>query len=405
MFKKLTKLLLASVMSISLCACASGNKLNANRGTNYKYDFVNYLNVKLAGSNGHGFLIIEPRDLDVSEFNSEEEFINVKKAITELKLSYDPDNLTADTYLQVTPASELSNGDIVTLSVSDNYEGTSAKDLSINIEPYEFEIEGLDEPKDLDIFDSTSLALLALDDGTNTIYPVKIEEGLLSDEMLEKIEYTAETEDTKPVTGKTIINVSAAITPLTDEDGNPLTTSLATWFGEQGYVIKTEGEKVLREIATPVTFTSKNKEVAAKRLYSALKEDDAYLLSIANIQQVMATDSSYDPYVYTVTYYAVPNETYSSNENNSAAICKRASVRMAYSKTAGVSVLDIVSSGSGTNGEYCLAAYNSMSVKAQYTNDTSTVNMDNTEELTVDGANDTTATFTPETTTETETNE
>lgn len=180
---------------------------------------------------------------------------------------------------------------------------------------------------------------------------------------------------------------------------------LATWFGEQGYVIKTEGEKVLREIATPVTFTSKNKEVAAKRLYSALKEDDAYLLSIANIQQVMATDSSYDPYVYTVTYYAVPNETYSSNENNSAAICKRASVRMAYSKTAGVSVLDIVSSGSGTNGEYCLAAYNSMSVKAQYTNDTSTVNMDNTEELTVDGANDTTATFTPETTTETETNE
>lgn len=383
MTNKITKTLLSLCMCFGLVGCSFNKEpeLNADRGTDYKYDFAQFLDAELDGSNGHGFLIIKPKELEVSDFESEEEYITIKKAIDGLKLTYDPDEPNADTYLEVSPSTDLSNGDIVTLSIGSGYSG-NATELSINTEPYQFEIKDLSDPKELDIFDTSSLALLALNDGTNSIYPVKIEDGVLTDEMLDQINYTATTEDSKPQVGKTIINVTASIVPLVDEDNNPLSTSLSTWFGKQGYVIQTEGEKVLREFATTITFTEKNKETAAKKLYTALKEDDPALLSVANIQQVNATNSSYNPYVYTVTYYSVPTDSYSSSDKNSAATCKRASVRMGYSKSAGVSVLELISSGQGTNAEYCSSAYTDMSVKAQYIQTSNTVDMTETTELT-----------------------
>lgn len=372
MLKKILKPILAAFMSISLLACSSKEpELNAERGTNYKYDFMQFLDAQLYGPDGHGFLVIQPKEIQVSDFESEDEYISVKKAVDGLKLYYDPDQPNQNSYITLSAGEELSNGDVITIGISSEYDNSAASEVGINLESYEFEIHDLKEAKSLDIFDSTSLALLALDDGTNNIYPVKIYGGELSDEILDQISYKATSQDSKPKAGQTIVDVSADIIPLVDEDNNPLSTSLASWLYMQGYVAQTSAEKVVREIATPITFTENNKKIAKELLYTTLKNDDDLFLSLANIQQVNASENSYNPYVYTVTYYA--SSTDSNAKETTATACKKATVQMAYSEAAGVSVLELKQSGSRTNTEYCTSAYDEMTVQAQYANTVDTI--------------------------------
>lgn len=370
MLKKLTKAVLCMAVLCSLTGCF-GKKdkkstLNADRGTDYTCDFVQYLDAEIYGSEGHGFLEIKPKDIQVSDFKSEKEFIAVKKTLASLKPYYDPDAPNKDSNLLVSKGTDLSNGDVVTIGISEDFDGNT-NGLKMNLEPYEFKISGLEKAKSLDLFDSTSVSFLALDDGTNTIYPVKIYDGKIPNDILSQITYSAATEDEIPVAGKSLISVSAKIDPLIDENGNPEPTTLATWLGKKGYLAKTEDEKVLREIASPISFTAENQAKASSILYRALKKADDSIISVATIQQLFASEGSYDPYAYTVTYYA-RNDSESSSE--SPTVVKRASVKMAYGENAGIAVLNVESSGYTTDDTYGSQAFSGMELKAIYTGTT-----------------------------------
>lgn len=377
--KELMKKLLCLSTLCTIWGCASSNQqsvsLNENRGTNYDYDFVQFLDAELYGSEGDGFLEISPKDIQVSDFSSEKEYIAIKKTLDSLKLYYDPDEPNKESNLLVSKGTGLSNGDVITLSISDDFDGNT-NDLNMNLESYEFKVEGLEEAKTLDLFDSTSVSFLALNDGTNTIYPVKISGGNIADDILSQINYYASTEDEQPVEGKTLIDVSAEIVPIIDDNGNPKATTLKTWLGMKGYKVETEGEKVLREIANPVTFTTENQSKASSLLYKAIKKEDSNIISVATIQQLFASEGSYDPYEYTVTYYA---RTDKDDDSESPTVVKRASVKMAYGQNTGIAILELESSGYTTDESYATQAFNGMELKAVYTG--TTLQQDETTEL------------------------
>lgn len=380
MLQKFLKTVLCLTTFCTLFGCASSKQestiqLNENRGTDYDYDFVQFLDAKLYGSEGEGFLEISPKDIQVSDFKSEKEFIAIKKTLDSLKLYYDPDEPNKESNLLVSKGTGLSNGDVVTLSIGEDFDNNT-NGLSMNLESYEFKIEGLEEAKNLDLFDSTSVSFLALNDGTNVIYPVKISGGNIPDDVLSQINYYASTEDEQPKEGKTLIKVSAEIEPIIDENGNPKATTLKTWLGMKGYSVETEGEKVLREIANPVSFTSDNQAKASSLLYKAIKKEDANIISVATIQQLYASEGSYDPYEYTVTYYA---RTEKDDDSESPTVVKRASVKMAYGQNTGIAILEIESSGYTTDDSYASQAFNGMELKAVYTG--TTLQQEDTTEL------------------------
>lgn len=370
MLKKIYGLLLCTVLTVCTVGCSSGAQLNKDRAKNYTYDFVQFLSAKVYGPNGYGFLEVKPKELKVSDFKSEKEYIAVKKAVNSLQLYFDQDNLSQATNLVIDKPNQLSNGDIVTLGISDDFDSTTISNLNINLEPFQFQVRNLKEPVTLDLFDPSSVAFLALDEDDNdTIYPVKIYDGAVPDNILDQITYEATTDDDDLIEGETILSVDAEIVPLLDNDGNGLPTTLGTWLGKKGYLTKTVDEKVLRDIAQPVTFNGDVIKEIAPKLLKTLRADDDSTISVATVQQLNVAQSAYDPYDYVVTYYAHPDPSKVTSED-SPTVCKKASVKMAYSKPTGASVLELRTSGSVTNEEYCRAAYSGMDMKVSYNNGT-----------------------------------
>lgn len=367
--KKTILALILAVSTISSTGCAmvqdflgGGEKLNKERGDGYKYDFVQFLSVKLYGSNGNGFLEVTPKEIKVSDFESEQEYIAVKKVLSELNLVLDPTNSKSSKFFTATPSKGLSNGDIVTFGFNESYTG-NAGGLSFNLEPYEFQIQGLPDPVQLDLFSPDTVTFVGLDDGTTNLYPIKKYGNEVSDEILDNLEYLVTTDESSLQAEKTIINCSVDVLPQKDENGRPTNESLEVYLGKKGYVVASEkAEKVLMEIAKPLTFSTEKTSKINRVLFKTFKAIDETLINIGTVQQLSVTQSGYSPYDYIVTYYADAPEDSESTDP----IVKRAAVKMAESDTAGIAVLSVTSNPSRTDSSYGYSAYNGMTLMAVY---------------------------------------
>lgn len=364
--------ILCGFMILGLVGCApvGGTKLNAKRGKKYDYDFVQFLDAKVYGANGYGFLDIKPKDLSVSDFKSEKEYITIKKLVNAMKLYIDPNNKDRDSYLTASQTSGLKNGDIVTLSISSDFELPEGAP-SINLEPYEFEVQQLKDPIDLDLFDSSSVDFVGIE-GTTTIYPVKIHDGAVPNDILDHIVYTATTDDKTLETGKTILSVSAELDQdsLKEEDPDNTDTSdqqaeqtLATYLGKQNYVSEVTGEKVLVDMAKEAEFNSSTNKTIRNILLKAIRNVDNNIMDVATIQQSLTNSSSDEnKFNYLVTYYAYPSDT-ADLQNGS--VCMATNVTIANTK-AGISVLGEPSNPSRTSNDACLGLLNGYVLKANY---------------------------------------
>lgn len=380
--RTLSIILLIIICFCMVCGLAGCSKpepgLNDDRSTNHKYDFVAYLDANIYGANGYGFLDIKPKDLSVSDFKSEAEYIAVKTAIDNLSLYINPDKPDQTSNLVANKENGLKNGDIITLSIKSNFD-SSKLNIDMNLEPYKFQVKNLPKPKKLDIFDNSSVDFVGLKDGTGDIYAIKIKDGAVPNNLLDKIDYSATANGNDQLqAGKTIISVTGTLhnsNNSSDEDEveNDSTAqdftniSLATYLGMQGYVSETTGEKVVREIATPINFTTQTAQSLQTQLKQVLQTDDKHFISLGNIQQRndLDDDAKYD---YVVTYYSDDVNTNDNEEETTGYACMAANVKMADTKYAGASVLALSSSGSKATLESCSTGFDNYDVKYTFGN-------------------------------------
>ena len=294
-------------------ACSKDESLNADRGTDYAYDFTQLVDVTLYGSEGNGFVEIKPKDLSVEDFPSESDYISVRRAMDSLGLYVGPDTSIA-TYLTVEPNEGLSNGDIITISVRSGWQNP-VPNLSLNTEPYQVEIVGLQEPNVLNLFDESSVEFYGLS-GTTSVYAYKKNGGIVPATILEPLNYQITTTDSTLETGRTILEIQAEL----DEDflmegDDPAFTS-DRYFGRMGVSAELTGEKVLTTVVSPIETNTIDRADFGSAIIDWLNRQEIVIgnndtpftvEAISNIQQNNGTSGSFDPYTYTVIFYGNVN--------------------------------------------------------------------------------------------------
>lgn len=294
--------------SLCLTACSSDEEdgtLNSGRGTDYQYDFLQLIDIKLYGSEGAGFIEVSPKDLSVDDFDSESEYIAVMRAVESLGLYVGPDS-TKTTYLTVSPNGGLSNGDVVTLSI-EGFDGTISG-ITLNLESYSFVVSGLGTATVVDLFDSSIVTFFGLEGTTEVYYQIN-DGSSLSSEILDNLVYTVSTTATSLEEGKTILDVTATLdeTFLTTGDDPAYTTYV--YFGRRGMLASQTSEKVLMTVISPIDFDEVDSEALMESLISYLNSQtitlsgqEVIFKSLGTLQQYYESSNSYNPYTYTITF-------------------------------------------------------------------------------------------------------
>ena len=103
--KKIITILLISLSLIGLVGCNKEPEgLNPDRSTNHKYDFINYLKLDTVGPNGAAIIEVKIGDSNVTDFETESDYIAVRKIMEKIV-----DSIVFD------KSENLTNGDIITV--------------------------------------------------------------------------------------------------------------------------------------------------------------------------------------------------------------------------------------------------------------------------------------------------
>ena len=314
--RKIAALASAVMLALGTAGCKGGENapvLNANRGTDYEYDFINYINVSLFGNDGEGFIEVEPKDIKASDFESEDDYIALKKLFDEIDLTYKPASGDSEEVVSenftVSPVSGLSNGDIITFTISS--EIVNETGVSVNLEPYQYQISELGTQTELDLFDDSNVVFYGLE-GSQDVYPAILESGKIPEELRENIVYDISTDGAGELeVDKTILTISASLSQEFLSESDVEYRNLAEYLMKHGYQGVTEKEKVLQTIAPPTDFNSiSNKKNLASSLNKALQaevSDSEKITSLVNIQQPNGAigdpeEATTDRYTYYVLF-------------------------------------------------------------------------------------------------------
>ena len=314
--RKIAALASAVMLALGTAGCKGGENapvLNANRGTDYEYDFINYINVSLFGNDGEGFIEVEPKDIKASDFESEDDYIALKKLFDEIDLTYKPASGDSEEVVSenftVSPVSGLSNGDIITFTISS--EIVNETGVSVNLEPYQYQISELGTQTELDLFDDSNVVFYGLE-GSQDVYPAILESGKIPEELRENIVYDISTDGAGELeVDKTILTISASLSQEFLSESDVEYRNLAEYLMKHGYQGVTEKEKVLQTIASPTDFNSiSNKKNLASSLNKALQaevSDSEKITSLVNIQQPNGAigdpeEATTDRYTYYVLF-------------------------------------------------------------------------------------------------------
>lgn len=280
------------LLMILTAGCQSRGKTpNAGRGSNYKYDFIDYVDITVYGQNGRGYIEIKPKTITVNDFDSESDYIKVKHDLEEYNF-YFIQGMRSPSGFSISKTTQLSNGDIVTITPKD-------KEIrsNMNVEAYDYVVEGLGDAEIIDLFSSELITIYALKDGT---YGVYLKNNLqYSEELRDHLVYTLSTKD-EPVPGQAVVNLKV---DLDDEFLKAQNcASITIYLAKHNQRASTETEKVLNVLIEPIDMSVANSAAIESLLYKELYKNDEYLAKICNIQQLERQRSS-EPYTYTVVYY------------------------------------------------------------------------------------------------------
>lgn len=295
----LLKISLAVFAGISLAGCRRKRVVddadrtpNENRGTNYDFDFADYIDISTYGADGEGKIEISRKDLDASDFKSDADYIAVMHDLDLMNLYYTEGSSDG---LSVSPSSNLSNGQIVTISVD-----VSKSDLQsdINIEPYEYRITGLGEGTTVDLFSPDLVTFYATTD--NSLFYHITNNNVVTQELADNLVYTVSSSDSKMEANKTIIHCTVSMnTDFLSANGY---VSMSQYLSKHNQTAtETETDLVLAEIINPIDFNSVDVAALRDALYAALGESDNMLSKICSIQQSTQYASS-SPYSYSIMY-------------------------------------------------------------------------------------------------------
>ena len=299
--KKIMIRLLAGVMCLSLCGCIRRKPHipNEKRGNEYTYDFIDYVDIHVFGQDGDGYLEVKPKDISVRDFMSEGEYIGMKKDLDRLALYLIQGKDYYTSNLSASKSTGLSNGDIVTLSI--RFKEPLLMD--INIEPYEYTVEGLGELKSIDLFGKKNVTFFATKDGMCYAHVLGKD---MPEDLAENILYRISSDGTLE-TGKTILSVEADMDEgfLEEKEYHALKIYLA----KNRLKGDTETEKVLNTIVDPINFSGLASAAVESALYDRLyQEEGSYLGKVCSLQK-LPRQISEEPYGYTAVYYNMENGT------------------------------------------------------------------------------------------------
>lgn len=332
--RKAVILMASALMTVGTVGCSKKTEtpaLNANRGTDYTYDFINYMDVSFLGNDGSGSVEVTPKDISVKDFESEDDYIAVKKLLEEIDLTYKPatgdsEEVTSE-YFSVTPAENLSNGDIVTFAIDPDFKNES--NVSINLEPYQYQITDLGNQAQLDLFGESNVIFYGLE-GTNEVYAAIKEDSDFPEELKDNIQYKITPDSQKLEVDKTILSIDASLNDEFLKQDDADYRNLSEYLLKKGYQSETSKDKVLTTIVGPTNFNKvANKKNMAAAITKAIQEnlensDPVY--SLVNIQRSTTAEedpeqTSVDRYTYYVIFWV-------RNADTGESKLKAAQVRM-----------------------------------------------------------------------------
>ena len=307
MRKKLLTLTLIICSLLSLVGCNA----NQGRGDKYTYDFKDFIDINIFGAEGQAYIQITPKEISVSDFSSEEEYIKVKKVIDALNLYYIPGSNTS-AGLSVSKGNGIKSGDMIIISLNSNFlnneKATLAESIDLNIEEYDYIVEKLPELKTLDLFSSEVVNFYGL--STDEIaYIINKDNNNLSDELKQNLMYKITPSSTPLKEKQTILTVQVGLDENLIKSGNYY--NLNIYFAKQNLSVEYSTEKVLNKIIMPIDFnniSASTLDNIRKTLYKYIKENlDYNTESISNIQQFKSQEEN-EPYNYYVIYSTLDSE-------------------------------------------------------------------------------------------------
>ena len=224
---------------------------NENRGTDYEYDYINYVDVNVIGPNGYAIVELSLKDFKASDFKDEESYIAVRKLMTAL-----------EPMLRVDKSENLSNDDIILIGISTEYTG-GVGDLSFNLEPYQIQIKDLKDPEPIDLFDNGSIGFYNLK-GTKEFYSYVKPDSTLPVEMQENLEYSISCNEKEIVADQSILKIKVAMNQSFINEGNYKSTE--RYVKLQGYTAEYEAEKVLKHVVESIDFEEADTNKIVERL-------------------------------------------------------------------------------------------------------------------------------------------
>ena len=313
--KSLLSRCLCGLMLLTVTGCSGDKDPNADRCTDKQYDFVDYMDIEVFGGDGNGYLQITPKNINVNDFDSEQEYIAVKKLLDEMDLTSIPDG-HASRYLKISQSSELSSGDEVVIKIRDAKEENLSVDMCIH--PYTYVVPTLEESENIDLFDSNIVTFYGLSGTSELGYIINNNSGL-NEEITSNLVYEMSCKDKELIKDETILEVTVDIDSDYLNDPDSLYHSLDVYLAKLGKKAETSKSKVLTNIAVPVELKTYTASEISSFLFDSLNslesENGRTLIQIGSIQK-LNTQGKNDPYSFVIVYQteeAGENKVYTAN--------------------------------------------------------------------------------------------
>ena len=273
----------------------------------YTYDWIDFVDIEVYGSDGVAYVEVTTKDIKASDFNSDADYISIKSVLDSLNLNYVAGGNNSGSKLTVSPDSNLSVGDVVTLSLS----STSGIDsnLGLNVQSYEFKVPELNSANKLELFSASNVTFYGLAD-TDEIYYTYPKNTKFSEELQENLEYSIKADSDELATDKTILTISVEM------DSNFLRAnnypSLAQYLSRFGYEASEYSiQTVLHNLASPINFDTVMKSKVTDALFEVIKEDEIAKEGTSNLNQICSIhklDRDSDNYTLYVVYQDVNSD-------------------------------------------------------------------------------------------------
>lgn len=312
--RKFLKILCATLCLVSVTGCKMRTQTSAKQkpgyvinekrdASGYKYDWIDFIDYTIYGSDGTAYIEVKPKNLKSSDFESDEDFIEIQALIEELNLNYSPSATNNNaSKLSVSPSTNLSSGDVITLALKSSIDSS----LGIYTAEYEIRVPELESSKTIDLFSDDLVTFYGVDGVVEAYYQVTGSKITYPEELLNNLEYSISlTNVTEIEKDKTVVKVTASLNEdFADDNGY---TSLAYYLNKLGYSVDTtERQVVIHNIAKQINFNTVKSADVVSALFDAIEAAEISTDGKSNLNQICAvhrlSKDSKDANAYYVVY-------------------------------------------------------------------------------------------------------